>query len=285
MSKKFKVYDCFAFFNELDLLEIRLRTLNDVVDKFVLVEATRTFQKDPKPLYFSQNRERFKEFLPKIEHIVVNKFPGFLKKFRTPNPWDYDNSQKERIFDGLQSASPEDRVIISDLDEIPKPEAILENVDKENITVFRQRLYYYYLNFECTYFDAPDNSGAQKNIDGIGYWQGSVMMPFAKLKELGSIKKARLQRDKDEPQVHIAHDSGWHFAYLGGVKNIVNKLESYAHLEHNNPEYKNAKRLEERINMGKSIHDNSKFEQVSLDNRFPDYLLRNKEKFAKYIKT
>lgn len=95
------VYDCFPFFNELDLLELRLRELSPVVDKFVLVEATRTFQKKEKPLVFEENKNRFSSFLDKIEHIVVGKFPGFFYKFRVPNAWDYENFQRDQISIGL----------------------------------------------------------------------------------------------------------------------------------------------------------------------------------------
>jgi len=73
-----RIFDCFAFFNELDLLEIRLNELDPVVDKFILVESTRTFQKQFKPLYFNENKERFKKFLPKIEHVIVDHFPTFF---------------------------------------------------------------------------------------------------------------------------------------------------------------------------------------------------------------
>ena len=56
-----EVYDCFIFYNELDLLEIRLKTLDSVVDHFVLVEATKTHRGKDKPLYFEENKERFKK--------------------------------------------------------------------------------------------------------------------------------------------------------------------------------------------------------------------------------
>lgn len=53
------IIDCFTFFNELDVLEIRLRELDGVVDRFVLVEATLTHQGKPKPLLYAENKERF----------------------------------------------------------------------------------------------------------------------------------------------------------------------------------------------------------------------------------
>lgn len=71
------VYDCFTFFNELDLLEIRLNTLDSVVDRFVLVEANKTFSNMEKPLYFKENEGRFEKFKDKIIHIVVEDFPEF----------------------------------------------------------------------------------------------------------------------------------------------------------------------------------------------------------------
>jgi len=72
------IYDCFSFFNELDLLEIRLHELDPVVDKFVLVEASKTFQGKDKPLFYDENKERYKEFSEKIIHVVVDKFLVFF---------------------------------------------------------------------------------------------------------------------------------------------------------------------------------------------------------------
>ena len=69
------VFDCFPFFNELELLEIRLRELSDVVDKFVLVEATKTHSGLDKPLYYLQHRSRFLDYFDKIIHIVVKDMP------------------------------------------------------------------------------------------------------------------------------------------------------------------------------------------------------------------
>ena len=70
------IYDCFIFFNELELLELRLNELAGVVDKFVLVEATRTFTNEPKPLFFQENRARFREFDSRIIHVVVADSPS-----------------------------------------------------------------------------------------------------------------------------------------------------------------------------------------------------------------
>ena len=72
-----KIYDCFIFFNELDLLEIRLKTLEKVVDYFLLVEATKTHRGQDKPLYFNENKERFKKWEKKI---ICRLFKLSMKK-------------------------------------------------------------------------------------------------------------------------------------------------------------------------------------------------------------
>jgi beta-1,4-mannosyl-glycoprotein beta-1,4-N-acetylglucosaminyltransferase len=87
------IYDCFTFFNELDILEIRLNILKNVVDKFVLVEATRTHQGKEKPLYFSENKARYKEFEDKIIHIVIDEYPPYEGK----SAWVLERYQRDMI--------------------------------------------------------------------------------------------------------------------------------------------------------------------------------------------
>ena len=81
------VYDCFIFFNEIDLLEIRLNELNNVVDKFVIIEANKTFQNHHKPYYFEENKERFSQFSSKIIHIKLDKYPLFIPIINPFTPW------------------------------------------------------------------------------------------------------------------------------------------------------------------------------------------------------
>ena len=231
------VYDCFAFFNELDLLEIRLNELNDVVDKFVLVEATRTFQKDHKPLYFEENKERFKPFLDKIIHVVVDKYPNFWTKFRVPTPWDYDNGQKEFILEGLKDCKPDDVIIVSDLDEIPNPKKITEYKDKEGIKVFNQKFYCYFVN--CMIISA------QQENKPAHLWSGSVMLNY---RDMATIKKIRTfyrNGEKTSLKYTLIENGGWHFSYLGGIDTIIHKIESLSHPEVNKEEYKDPKKMKE----------------------------------------
>ena len=264
------IYDCFAFFNELDLLEIRLNELNNIVDKFVIVEATRTFQKKDKPLYFELNKERYKEFLPKIEHIVVDKYPNFFSKFRVPTPWDYDNWQKEFILKGLKNAAPDDVIIISDLDEIPNKKLVLEHMHLNGFKVFEQKFYYYYLN--CL---AKTSSGEPE------LWRGSVM---THKKNITTIKKARVIRGKEGSNIHIIKNGGWHFSYLGGIDKIITKIESIAHSEFNLKEFKDPQRIKTIIENGKDLFNRDvHYDVMELDPTFPNYIIHNQNKYEKLI--
>ncbi|MBY0430568.1 MAG: N-acetylglucosaminyltransferase, partial [Rhodospirillales bacterium] len=109
-----RVFDCFSFFNEFDVLEIRLHELQGVVDRFVLVEADRTHAGQPKPLYFHENRQRFAAFLDRIEHVVVRDMP------EGDDPWRRERFQRDCITRGLGGAGPDDLVMVSDVDEIPR---------------------------------------------------------------------------------------------------------------------------------------------------------------------
>ena len=123
------IYDCFQFFNELDILKIRLEVMNPIVDKFVISEATETFSGLKKPLYYEENKELFSEFQDKIIHVVVEDTPEGDTHYR-------DTFQKNAVTRGLKDCRDDDIVIFSDLDEIPNPEKIkeiLQNLQNDKI--------------------------------------------------------------------------------------------------------------------------------------------------------
>ena len=108
-------WDCFLFFNELDLLELRLLTLDSVVDRFVVVESDITHSGRRKPLFFKDNRNRFSRWLHKIEHYVPKNHPV------SSDPWTNERWQRDRIADVLRP-SPQDIITYGDADEIPRPD-------------------------------------------------------------------------------------------------------------------------------------------------------------------
>jgi beta-1,4-mannosyl-glycoprotein beta-1,4-N-acetylglucosaminyltransferase len=286
-QSKRKIYDCFAFFNELDVLELRLRELWDVVDHFVVVEATRSFQKKEKPLFFEQNKERFREFESKIIHVVVDRFPTFWTKFRPVTTWHYEIHQREAILKGLVDASPDDLVIVSDLDEIPLPEKVREYSSLSGIRVFEQFQSYYFLNYVCTHiYDYEGRAVAQRNRDGYGRWRGSVMLEKKLIK---NIEETRRHRDHEGPHITVIPDGGWHFSFMGGIEKVMYKIDSWAHVEYNNERYNTRERVIQSILDGRDIFQgSSRYELKDLETSglpFPAEIRRNPNRWAHMLRT
>ncbi|MFM9839863.1 MAG: hypothetical protein ACKVOQ_16475 [Cyclobacteriaceae bacterium] len=268
-----RVFDCFSFFNELDILEVRLNELNDVVDFFVLVEAKWTHQNKEKPLYYELNKKRFAKFHSKIRHIILEEKPDFFYSFRKPKSWDFERYQKDQIRRGLSNCDPEDIIILSDVDEIPNPLILKSFKDFVGTHVFQQRIYHYFIN--C--LEVEKDNQTRPN-----WWYGSVMTRFKNFK---SAKKLRLLRE-----IHKYHgsviipDAGWHFTSLGGVEKIIRKLESFAHTEFNNPDFKDPNKIQKLIENGESVFDQDiKCVFTEIDVSFPLYVQNNREKLKNYI--
>ena len=194
-----KIFDCVMFFNELELLELRLMTLNDVVDYFVLVEANRTHTGNTKDFLFEKNRNLYKKYLDKIIYVKVEDTPALDK---SKDYWAIENFQRNCITRGLANAKDGDRVIISDLDEIPDPGKLTEVLDSNDPVAFNQYLFYYYVN--CL-------SGRN--------WNGSIMTPFKNMKSPQNLRiiKRKFNRIKK---------GGWHYSYMGGLDKIKLKLDN-----------------------------------------------------------
>ena len=150
------IYDCFMYYDEDLLLDIRLNVLNKYVKKFVITEATYTHNGSRKKLNF--NIQNFSKFKDKIEYIVVDQQPPDIKKISDSdstkvleeklilNGMARDYFQRESLKKGLKNLDKDDLVIISDLDEIPNLENLQTNEIENNIIIFRQKMFYYKLN-------------------------------------------------------------------------------------------------------------------------------------------
>ncbi len=274
------IYDCFTFFNELDLLEIRLNVLNNVVDKFILVEMNKTHSNNDKAFYFEENKERYAEFLDKIIHIKVSDCPS-KEKFSNMSDlqysWLLENYQRNAILRGLTEVQPTDFIIISDLDEIPKPE-IVASYDSSGIWVFEQKMIYYYLN--CLSLLEPIWCGTRMGTMKDFFEQE---VPENAKKEL--FQKALPCSFRLSDGKRIPH-AGWHFSYLGGAEAIINKIKSFAHQEHNIEENLTVEKITKKIENGQDLfgREELKFNTVKLDNSFPKYIVGNQEKYKHLIK-
>ena len=121
-----KVYDCFTFFNELDVLEIRLQEMWDVTDYFVIAESNMSHSGKTKDYILLDNWNRFKPYADKIRRIDVNDMP------ETNDSWVRERFQRRSLGRGLTDMTPEDLVIVSDLDEIPRADAVAMIKEDEN---------------------------------------------------------------------------------------------------------------------------------------------------------
>jgi hypothetical protein len=210
MSKR--VFDCFTFFNELDLLELRLNELYEQVDFFVLAEAPVTFQGQPKPLVYAENKPRFAAFRDKIIHLVVNDMPV------SPNPWDREHHQRNALRRALPIAAPDDIIIISDADEIVSRDAIDILRVTTGFTQINMPMYQYYMNLR-------EQHG----------WNKVFAFTYGLLAEIPDFNWVRTSQNEAFERFagrnRKLFNAGWHFTYLGGAERIRQKLQAFSHTE------------------------------------------------------
>ena len=281
-----KIYDCFNFFNELDILELILNILYDTVDFFIIVESNLTHSGQNKPFYFEQNKDRFSKFLDKIisykiydnpsdfvnlpntEDIELQKIYGFMKTTKRFNPYfqgDYgrDYFQKESVRRPLVNCEENDIIIISDADEIPDPKVLkqLDKLDLNNtIYSLNQTMYYFYLNV------LKENE-----------WCGSKMGLYKNMKKY-SFNEIR----GDSSLSSIIHKAGWHFSFMGGEEMVKNKMLSYSARDMVDHNVLSKIKLNMENNMDPYFrHALSK---VEIDDSYPQYILDNLEKYKDMIK-
>ena len=279
------IYDCFIIFNELDLLEIRLNVLKDVVDKFVVVEGTKTHTGKPKPLYFAENRERFAAFADRIIHVVVDDFPepptGYTERDAS---WMREDWQRNAMIRWLKGAAPDDVVIISDVDEIPRPEVVarMGKSCPAGVTALGIEVFCYYLNFKnYTHYEitAPRMLTVATLNDPKTYIGMRPLVNHDKFVNKGpTTTNVRCMTPE-----RVVKQAGWHFSYLGGAEAIIRKIGSIA-IEYANEKNTNAAWLAEVIEKGEDITGcGGRYFAVPLDGRFPEYIRNNRGKYASLI--
>lgn len=250
------IYDCFPFLNELELLDIRLHELDEVVDKFVLVEATITHQGKPKPLYYQENKDKFKDFNDKIIHIVVDDFP-------TDNPFDREHYQPSQACRALENCSPNDIIMISDADEIPKASAVKE-LSPRKICKLEAKEFHYWLN--CS-------TGLKCGTVGVCDYPSGI----ATFETLANVKCYTPQS--------LIKDAAWHFSYMAPAENIKLKLESFMpgdYLGWSINQIKECIESNPPRDFQKGAYGR-KMQIVNFDETFPKYLLDNLNKFKHMI--
>ena len=226
-----KIYDCFIYFDEDLLLDVRLNILDQYVDKFVIVESKFSHSGELRKPSFNINK--FKKFEKKIEYILLDKNPSNLfeieKNDKSRNEKIIINGnlrefyQRNAILRGLKSAEENDLILVSDVDEIP----FLENIDfnevQNNLVFFNQIFCCYKFNLFSKMRWCGSRMIKKKNLLSP-QWLRDVKdrnYPFWRIDTLFSRKKYN--------NIKFVENGGWHFSYLKKPKGVVNKLKSIRH--------------------------------------------------------
>ncbi len=269
-----KLVDCFMYFDEDLVLEIRLNTLNELVDKFIIAEATRDHAGREKKLNFKI--ENFAKFKSKIKYLVIDDMPIHVQSNK--KNWHdnhiRDQFQRNSLARGYKDCDSEDLIMISDIDEIPDPKKIKEFDTKNKYACFLQK------NFQ-----------SKINLLNItdDFWPGTKICQKKNLKSPQWLRNIKTQKrpfwkffkDK-EPQ--LIKNGGWHFSFLKNPNAIKNKIISYSHQEFNKNEFTNTQNIEKRITDKKDLFDRDiKYEVIEIDKTFPEYIYNNIKKFNNWI--
>ena len=294
-----KIFDCFMFYDEEMLLDIRLNTLDKFIDKFIIVESMFTHSGKKRELIF--DIKKFQKFKDKIDYLVVESLPKAIEPINSYdsddikeskiilNAYRREHHQRNSILNLLKSAEPNDQVIISDVDEIPNLENTNFNEIKNKIILFNQKMFYYKFNLIL------------ENMN----WHGSKS---CKMKNLISPQWLRDVKDKKYPlwridalfsekkynDVFFVQDGGWHFTNIKTPEEIDKKLRSYLHHIEYDQSNISAKEIDKMIKEKKPVYDllansseakfrsQKKLKKVDM-NELPIYLQKNKEKFNEWI--
>ena len=282
-----KVFDSIIFFNELELLEMRLNILNDVVDHFVLTESPFTVSGNEKPLYYQENKDRFAKFNDKITHHITEEIPNdfshmlekskFHVAYKEPDPYgtpmiDIPIRFQRALYNRNNSAfaiekagaKDDDLIITSDADEIINPYVLedLDWFDSNNHYVATGPGYYFKLNF--LYQDD---------------WMGPRLCTWKHLKNT-TVDQHR----QDHQRAYRIEDAAWHFSFLGDAENFKLKLASYEHTENNTESVtaNAAQKVEEGLD---PLGRGQQYKAVPIDESYPEYIQNNQDKYADLIKT
>ncbi len=298
--EKQKIYDCFTFFNELDLLELRLTELDDVVDYFVIVEASKTFSGKEKPFYFLENKQRYKKWLKKIIYIPLKRVPKItpivdneilcrlvnrvdkkklFRRFKSAlslGRFRVQTFQRNKILEGLKECNPNDIILVSDLDEIPNKKKFnqMKLLLKNSPYVgFEQTYYAYYLNGLVLHHGKEFKGAFTK----------CCLYRDLKKTFKSSPQNLRIKRKYiffgDNKDLKIIKNGGWHLTYLGGESKILEKMDNLSENGFNK------KRAMELIKQGYFGEDLSlKIKYLKNLDYLPESILKNKSKWKRYIK-
>ena len=264
------IYDCFQYFNEDHVLDLRLNILNEKVDYFIISESTKTHQGNTKKLNFDINN--FSKFKHKIKYIVADFDKKIDFKDHKGGESIVEQHQRNTLSEGLITAHDNDLIILSDSDEIPDLSKLNQIKTRTKFTAFSQKMFMYKLNLQ--------------NLNESN-WIGSKI---TLKKNLPIPQKLRDLKFKDYPFWRIDKtkqqiiNGGWHFSFLHKPSDIALKIKSYSHSEFNKDEFVDEEKIKTKIANNEDIFDRGfKLKKIEIDENYPKFIRENKSKLKDWI--
>ena len=294
-----KIFDCFMYFDEDIVLDVRLNYLDKYVDQFVIIESEYNHKGEKRTPLF--NIDKFKKFENKIKYILKNEIPPGIENIKADdnkseiysksifNAWKRENLQRNQISEGLSDAQEEDWVIISDLDEIPNLSEIkLKNIN-DNFVFFKQDMMYYKFNLRLeNYIWVGSKACKMKNLESPQWIRDIKDRKYSWWRVDTYFSKRKYSN------ILFVENGGWHFSYLKNPKDIEKKLKSYLHHIDYDLNPVGEKGIQEMIDNKKTIYNikadqkENKFDGTNKLNKIninllPSYILENKDRLKDWI--
>jgi len=294
-----KIIDCFMYFNEDLILDVRLNELNEYVDKFVIIESNFTHSGEKKNFNFDYNK--YLKFKDKIIYLKIKQKPNNLfeikikdnekeiKRKQIENALILENYQRNFISRGLESFNDEDFILISDIDEIPNLSLLDLSKHKNSIVLFKQYFFHYKFNLYLNNFYFFGSKGCLKKNLISPQWLRNV-----KGKKYSIFRLDTLISKKKYNNVKIIEKGGWHFTNVMDEEKIVYKIKSYLHHADFPEELLTKEIFKNLIKEKKIMYDHSadksqdRFKNSKPLDEFdkhllPNYIKNNFEKFKDWL--
>jgi len=294
-----KIFDCFMYFDEEIVLDLRLNTLNEYVDYFVIVESSFTHKGEKRNLMF--NHQKFSKFKNKIIYLVYDEEPENIKKvLNTDNESEKsikyilnaayrENGQRNFISKGIINADDNDLILVSDVDEIPNLENFDVNGIREKIILFKQEMFYYKFNLKLPNLIWTGTKGCKKKNLISPKWLRNI-----KDRKYSFFRFDTIFSKTKYINIKLINNGGWHFSNIKTAKEIEFKLKSYLHHREFDLNPMTTEQIKNIIENKQAIYDlgvdkkvnkigdGSKLNDYPL-NKLPRYLQNNINKYEKWM--
>jgi beta-1,4-mannosyl-glycoprotein beta-1,4-N-acetylglucosaminyltransferase len=294
-----KIFDCFMYFDEEQILDLRLNVLNEYVDYFVIIESIYNHKGEKRDLLF--NKKKFQKFNDKIIYLIYNKIPELVESINDSdhekekdrkyimNALYRENEQRNFISEGLINADKNDLILISDVDEIPKLSSLNLNNIKNEIILFKQDMFYYKYNLTLPNYKWTGTKAVKKKRLISPQWLRNI-----KDRKYSFYRIDTLISDKKYMNIKIINDGGWHFSNIKSPEMIEHKLRSYLHHREFDQVSLSVNEIDNLVKKKQAIYDlrvdkrtNKVGNGLILENfeinKLPNYIKDNYDKYKDWI--